>query len=231
MSNHFNLREKGRETLTTFNYQDPDLFVPSEAVRHWKLRCSAGHNHSLTWKVLGFTLITSALEIPGRAALIFLPCFSQEALGNLDGGGSSNSYLALSVPSGIIGLGLQAWWCIRIVYWPSDEDRLPGSMLAFLFFFKQCCGIEERIYTQLYRRYCIAIYFRESLLYSAVEKIYGKFSPLTIILVHSSSFKEHPRKIIVQKECWSGWESSPDIVKVFVMLNGPFLSSEWDTMP
>lgn len=150
---------------------------------------------------------------------------------HLDGGGSSNSYLALSVPSGIIGLGLQAWWCIRIVYWPSDEDRLPGSMLAFLFFFKQCCGIEERIYTQLYRRYCIAIYFRESLLYSAVEKIYGKFSPLTIILVHSSSFKEHPRKIIVQKECWSGWESSPDIVKVFVMLNGPFLSSEWDTMP
>lgn len=38
------------------------------------------------------------------------------------------------------------------------------------------------------------MYFRESLLYSAVEKIYGKFSPLTIILVHSSSFKEHPRE-------------------------------------
>lgn len=92
MPNHFNLREKGKETLTTFNYQDPDLFVPSEAVRHLKSRCSAGHSQpflvaggSQTWKVLWFPLITSTLEIPGGVALVFLSSSSQGPFGNFYG--------------------------------------------------------------------------------------------------------------------------------------------------
>lgn len=86
MPNHFNLREKGKETLTTFNYHDPDLFVPLEAVRHLKSRRSAGHRQPLlvaggsqTWKVLSFPLITSTLEIPDGVALIFLSSSSPGA--------------------------------------------------------------------------------------------------------------------------------------------------------